>query len=234
MLKVFWAALAISFLAFVFVTLQVGVGPRPIGVIKPSLAKEPAEIGFWTYRQLRHVVFKSQIIFWGYQDEKILAEVARGFWESAKNDSIDIDLIIKMKGAAINLPVRTNEILELEKLPDLLTQVVPSSKKILVFLPSQDSSHVVKDSLVHKVEVKLNQNVMSISQLVWTPDHPANKMVKEHCEEAKSLTGFPDFEFFRCIYLNREKKIDKTKEPGKVLFIVDQFGGSDYVVLTYL
>jgi hypothetical protein len=234
MLKIFWAALAVSFAAFVFVTIQVGVGPRPIGVIKPSLAKEPAEIGFWIYRQLRHVAFKSQIIFLGFQDEKTQAEVARGFWESARNDGLAIDLVVKKKGALLSLPVRTNEFLDEKDLPALLAQVAPSAKKILVFLPSQDASHVVKDSIVHRVEVQLNQNIMSISQLEWTPDHPVNLMVQEHCEEAKSLTGFPDFNFFRCIYSIRKKKIERTKEQGKLLFVVDQFGGSDYVVLTYL
>ncbi|MEQ1877401.1 MAG: hypothetical protein ABL958_12215, partial [Bdellovibrionia bacterium] len=191
MLKVFWAAVAISFAAFVFVTIQVGVGPRPIQVIRPSAAKEPAEIGFWFYRQLRHVVFKHRVFFVGYQNEKVAAEVAKGFWESAKNDGQEIGAVIKLRGAAIDLPVQTFELLAVEDLPKLLPQVASVAKKFIVFLPSQDTSHVVKNSLVQKTEVLLNENIMSFSELEWRPDHPADKMVFDHCEDAKRLTGFP-------------------------------------------
>ncbi|MEQ1877835.1 MAG: hypothetical protein ABL958_14430, partial [Bdellovibrionia bacterium] len=87
--------------------------------------------------------------------------------------------------------------------------------------------------LVQKTEVLLNENIMSFSELEWRPDHPADKMVFEHCEDAKRLTGFPDFDFFRCIYRAKRSKLEKLKEPGKTVFLVDQFGGSDFLFLAY-
>jgi len=233
MLKFFWIAMAISFSAFVFLTLQVGVGPRPVQVIKPSPAKEPAEIGYWFYRQLRHVVFKHRVIFVGYQDEKKAAAIARGFWESARNDGQEIDTLFRLKGAAVDLPVRAIEMAESADILKLLPQTLPAAKKTIVFLPSQDTSHVVKNSLVQKTESAIDENILSISELDWRPDHPAEKMVEPNCEDAKRLTGFPDFDFFRCIYKSRREKLEKYKEPGKIVFLIDQFGGSDFLVLTY-
>jgi hypothetical protein len=237
MVKWFWAAVAICFLAFIFLTFKIGVGPRPIQVIKPSLAQSPEEIGFWTYRQLRHIVFKHQVIFLGIDgqgdqfNEQI--KVSMGFWESAKNDNQPIEIIVRPQNIKTDIPAQTIELTEPEQVLDLLTPELLNQRKALVILPSQNTSHVIKDSLVKKFEQKTNQNVMALSLLDWRPDHPVAKLAQPHCEEAKQLTGFPDFGLFHCLYLGRSRKLVAMKVPLKFGFMVDQYGQSDFVVLIY-
>lgn len=233
MVKVFWAAVLVSFSAFAFLAFEMGVSPRPIQVIKASLAGSSDEIGFWTYRQLRHIVFKHQVVFIGYQDEAKHAKVAQGFWESASKDGQKFELVLKPAVFALDLPAQTISLNEPAQTLELLPPLLKNGQKVLVVLPSADTSHVVKDSIVKKFETVADKSAMSLSILDWQPSHQAATMVQEHCEESKKLTGFPDFLFFHCIYKGRAAKLAKLKEPQKLGFMVDQYGQADFLILHY-
>ncbi|HEX4924908.1 MAG TPA: hypothetical protein VFV50_12520 [Bdellovibrionales bacterium] len=233
MVKWFWAAVLVSFTAFAFLAFQMGISPRPIQVIRASLAGSPEEIGFWTYRQLRHIVFKHQIVVFGYQDEAKHVKVAKGFWESASKDGQSFSIVVKPESLQVELPAQTISLKEPAQALELVPPLLASTGRILLLLPSADSSHVVKDSVVKRLESAANKSAMSLSLLDWRPDHQAAAMVAEHCEESKKLTGFPDFMFFHCIYKGRAAKLAKLKKPEKLGFMVDQYGQADFVIVYY-
>src|ERR1051325_1017319 len=83
--KYVWAIALISLTVVVFFLVEVGVGPRPIDLIRPSLAGDEEEIGYWTYRQVRNEIIKYKVVVWGVEQpnhEKAL----QGFWENAQAD----------------------------------------------------------------------------------------------------------------------------------------------------
>jgi hypothetical protein len=231
--KYVWAIVSISLLVFIFFLVEVGVGPRPIQIIRPSLAGDVQEVGYWTYRQVRNEIIKYNIVVWGYENSELHEKALLGFWENAIADNQKFTLFVKPAGESITLPIQTVTLADLKKAAGIIKPMLNLHSKILILLPSNESSHTVKESLVHKLEEEVNKNILTVSVLDWRPDHPGYKLVEQHCDDAKRLTGFPDFQFFRCIYERRTRKLLKLKTENKVGFMLDQYGSSDYLLLIY-
>jgi hypothetical protein len=227
------AGLIFSAAALGFMVFEVGVGLRPFQVIKASLAQDPKEIGFWTYRQLRPTVFKLKILVWGYEDQKVHIETLRGFLETAKNDSAEFNVLIKVGSIETDLPLQTITVNDIGEISQIAGPLVQAGQKIVLLLPSAQSAHSVRDAFVHRLEQKLKLDTLAISNLDWRPAHPNYELVKEHCEELVKLTAMPDFQGLRCLYETRTKKLVKLKKDQRLGFMVDQYGQYDFVLLVY-
>jgi hypothetical protein len=233
--KVFWAVIGTSLFFFVVILLQVGIGPRPIQVIKPSLLEQPEEAGMWIYRQLRHQVFKYPITVFGLDQDASHSQVTLGFLNAALKDHQNFAAVVLPEKFNFESPIPKLGFTHPSQINSLIDTYKTGSQKVLLLLPSAESSHLVTDSFLQKYTQEPHKEAFAVTLLSWRKDDPSHQMVEPKCEAAEKLTHFEDVRMFFCFYFSKMKKLDEKSEASdrkRYGIILDQFGQSNYVMMT--
>lgn len=216
---------------------KLGVRPRALSVIKPSAFLSGTELGFWMARQTRQKLFRNELVFFGYDLEAPESfKVLEGFLETSHLDGPGYDVLVSHQEQkfpnVLNVSVPKESTAE-----EVLAAAQPyliGKKRVIVVLPTPQTSKIVKSSIARKFEFQLGQKSAAISVLKQNSSDISVLREADFCESADKLS-FEKAETLRCLFLPLASKLGKEAEKSTkpVIAAVDQYGLDDYFVYLY-
>jgi hypothetical protein len=216
---------------------KLGVRPRALSVIKPSGFADAEELGFWMARQTRQKLFRNELVFFGYDLEAPESfKVLEGFLETSHADGPGYDVLVshlEQKFSNI-LNVTVPEKSTAEEVLAAAKPYLIGKKRVLVVLPTPQTSKIVKSSIARKFEFQLGQKSAAISVLRQSSSDISILREADYCANADKLS-FEKAETLRCLFLSVAFKLDKEAEKSTkpVIAAVDQYGLDDYFIYLY-
>lgn len=157
----------------VFSILRFGYTPAPVGIMKPSYFDQPEEIGVVTFRRFFSPLQEKGRLAFGIPPQPAwYGRVIVGFLKVAAAEKHPFDYVVQevempdldlseVPGISV-VKVRTNTEPPTD-LVDLLQKLQADGKRVLIYMPSVFSAHVLPRSPLHRVEKHLGANLFSIS-----------------------------------------------------------------------
>jgi hypothetical protein len=157
----------------VFSILRFGYTPAPVGIMKPSFFDQPEQIGVVTFRRFFAPLQEKGRLAIGIPPQpQWYGRVIVGFLKVAAAENHPFDVVIQevempdldlseVPGISV-VKVRTNTDPPID-LVDLLKRLEAEKKRVLVYMPSVFSAHVLTRSPLHRIEKHLGTNLFSIT-----------------------------------------------------------------------
>jgi hypothetical protein len=166
----------------VFSILKYGYVPAPVVVMKPSFFSKPEDIGAVIYRRFFSPIEERKRVFIGIPPQPAwYRSVILGFVQTAADEQHPFDVVIVeeqmpqidfSKFTTLNVMNLATNMDSISQLTGLLDQFARDGKRVLVYLPSIFTSHVLAGNLINRIEAALQTHELTISvmPLALAPD----------------------------------------------------------------
>lgn len=173
MKKLYFLGLFAIVTAGIFFILKFSYKPSLVKIMKPSFFSKPEEIGAVTFRRFYSPISEKKRVVIGIppQPEHYLAFI-RGFLEAAAAEKLPFDAVIaEREMPALNLAglppielvtIPTNTPTQAE-LIEKLGELTAAGKRVLVYLPSVFSTHVLNKNVVNRFEQQTGERLFTIT-----------------------------------------------------------------------
>lgn len=212
-----------------------GVGPKPVGIIKPSFFENAREIGAVTYRRLYDPLGRQDLVAFGVTpDVPEHKAVVEGFLATALVENRPIEVVFQEdRLPQVDVPLGTEVVkFRFENEAALAEQIrarTQAGKRVLIYTTNIFSSHLVKGNPIHRLEQYWGKPVYAISTVgiavrrgqQFTPDPPC--VGSERDGQGTAGLGCAAVLKGRTLY---RKKLD----PTRLIALMDQRGISDFLL----
>lgn len=240
MFRLYIPALLLVMTVGVFSILKFGYKPAPVGIMKPSFFDSPEEIGHVVFRRFyAPLEVKGRIAFGIPPQPEWYGKVLLGFLKGAAAEKHPFDVIVQeiempdldlssLSGIQV-VKVRTNVDPPTDLLA-LLAKLEEDHKRVLIYVPSIFSAHVLPASPLHRIEKFIRTNLFSISvgPLALHPNQ--EYLVQPPCVGTERDTmGTSDY---GCVILQAGRMHYRKKVPqDRWVAIMNEPKPEDYVLM---
>ncbi|MES2963298.1 MAG: hypothetical protein V4760_05365, partial [Bdellovibrionota bacterium] len=205
----------------VFSIFRFGYKPAPTGIMKPSFFDSPEEIGHTVFRRFyAPLEVKNRLAIGIPPQPEWYRQVVVGFLKGAAAEKRPFDVVvqeIEMPDLDLSsLPeigvvkIRTNTNPPTD-LIDLLAKLEQDRKRVLVYMPSVFTAHVLAASPLHRIEEYLKTNLFSISVAPVALRSDQEYLVQPACVGTeRDLMGTSDY---GCVILRAGRMHYRKKVP---------------------
>lgn len=234
----------VGIVSFLLITtaliIKFGVGPKPVGIIKPSFFEHPREIGAVTYRRLYDPLGRQELVAMGVSPEVVEHRaVIEGFLATAQAEKRPIEVVFEEERLApLEVPAGTevvkfnfgqNEAL----LAEQIRAYTKNGKRVLLYSANILTSHLVKGNPIHRLGQAWGKPVYSISMMgiglrreqEFKPDPPC--VGSERDGQGTANLGCAALLKGRTLF---RKKLDTTR----LIALMDQRGLVDFLLFVSL
>ncbi len=229
------AGIVFFLLASSALVIMFGVGPRPVGFIKPSFFDHPREIGAVAYRRLYDPLGRQDLVAFGVTPG--VAEhrdVVAGFLATALAEKRPIEVVFQEdRLPALDAPSGTEVVpfrFEDEAaLAERVRAYTRGGKRVLIYTTNVFTSHLVKGNPIHRLERHWGKPIYAISTVgiavrreqEFKPDPPC--VASERDGQGTADLGCAAVLKGRTLF---RKKLD----PARLIALMDQRGVSDFLL----
>jgi hypothetical protein len=169
--RLYIPALMLILTAGMLFVLKFGYTPVPPMVMTPSFFDQPAEIGAIVFRRFYAEIGERKVVVLGTPIEPAFhRDIVAGFLASAKSDGVPFDVLIAEEqmpdivkpDGLVEKRVPTNSPTQSE-LIDALHEAQAKGQRVLVYMPSVFSTHVLKGNPVARLEKSVGMKFLSIT-----------------------------------------------------------------------
>jgi hypothetical protein len=214
---------------------KIGVRPRSLPIIKPSGFASPTELGFWSARQTRQKLFRNNLVFFGLDPrDHESASILNGFVNEFQKVGPAFQVLISEKPMSIagveNIVITGSP----EKLSEAINQQLNKSLRVLVVSETPDTSKLLKNSLVRKMEFEFGQRLAAFSVVSQKGGDLSSLKNSGLCDQYEKLS-LESAETLNCFFNGVLGKLEKqfTSDDKKLAGGLDQFGLDDYLIYVY-
>lgn len=224
----------------VFSIFRFGYKPAPTGIMKPSFFDSPEEIGHVVFRRFYAALeTKNRLAIGIPAQPEWYGKVIVGFLKGAALEKHPFDVVIQeVEMPDLNLSevpgievvkVRTNTVPPIDLL-EALAKYENEKKRVLIYMPSVFTAHVLSASPLHRIEQHIRTNVFSISvgPLALKPDQ--EYLVQPACVGSeRDMMGTSDY---GCVILRAGRMHYRKKVPqDRWVAIMNSPKPEDYVLM---
>jgi hypothetical protein len=233
---IYWAFLAVLFVIGVGVSVYFGIQPRPVPKIKPSQTETPERLGEAIAQRLWAEIKDTPLIFLGVDPDRADdMRVWLGFLESLE-PAMKYSTVLMEPRLTYKDMVPKSENIDINQqyngFVEWLKIAMEHNRRVAVIVPTLYSSQAIPENPVNRLKKEMANPAFFISLSIVEPT-----LEKE--EESKAaypcVTGGGDTRglgSFGCLIQGKSRSLYLKKfESGKYLGLMDQIGGTDYLVL---
>jgi hypothetical protein len=234
-----WFGAAILISTVVYATIRYGLRPKPIPVMNATAFQQAEEIGAVIYKRLRQEVRAEQALVLGSDpDLKDYPEIWTGFLKAAVADNVKIEAFFERESLSLPwvmdgwpvVPFAPAKIASGELFNNVKARVGPGHL-VVIHGPTDDVSHLTRDSLSRGLDAALQHPVLSISSVRLNLKPEEDEALQLRCVSA--LPGDPaarlDCAQARVSKILRKKKL----EESPLWAVVERDGLKEYLVFVY-
>lgn len=172
MKKIYVVGIALILMVSLGLVLRFGIGPKPVGIIKPSFFDHPREIGAVTYRRLYDPLGRQNLVVFGVSpDVPEHRAVVEGFLLTAAAEHRPIEVIfqeeeltpIEVPPGAEVISFRFNE--GEAALAERVRAYTDAGKRVLLYSANVLTSHLIKGTTIHRFEKYWGKPAYTISMV---------------------------------------------------------------------
>ncbi|MCM2282286.1 MAG: hypothetical protein NDI61_10625 [Bdellovibrionaceae bacterium] len=236
MKKIYLVGIVFILLVGIALVLRFGVGPRPIGMIKPSFFDHPQEIGAVTYRRLYDPLGRQNLVAVGVSpDIPEHRAVVEGFLLTAAAEKRPIEVVFQEEQLPpIAVPPGTQVVTfrfndREDVIAERIREFTSAGKRVLLYSANILTSHLVKGNTIHRFEQAWGQPVYSISMVGISVrrDHQVKLdppcVGSERDGQGTASLGCAAMAKGRTLF---RKKLDNSR----LIALMDQHGVADFVL----
>lgn len=234
-----WIIVAILVSTGVYFTIRYGLRPKPIPVMNPTSFERLDQIGIVTYKRLRQNIRSERVVVLGLSAEVAKSsEVWMGLLEAAAAEKERV-VVFPVSGQ-IQVPAVPNvEVIryseEAHKSGDLVQLAhnrMKGGQLVVVIGPTEEVSHLVKNSVTQQLERVVGHPVLSISTLRFAVSEEASTELEPHCLEPTAEKDV--VRRLSCAASRVSRKYMKKKlAPDKIWAVTERHGLKEYLVFIH-
>jgi hypothetical protein len=210
--------------AGIFATLRFGYEPAPVPIMSVSTFANPEEIGVTVFRRFFSPVTQYKIVVFGLPTQpEWHRQILRGFLQAAADYKIPFDVLIaeadmpqldisglppiEVQAIATNTPTQAEFV-------DKIQALKKAGKRVLVYLPSVYSSHLLARNPIDRYEKSTGEHLFSITSEPLSLNSAQEKLVDPPCmgserdSSGTALLGCAVMKASRGIYRKNLKPVD--------------------------
>lgn len=237
MKRIVWIVIAVVSSVGVYFTIRYGLRPKPIPILNPTHFENPEQIGAVIYRRLRQNLRSERLLVIGSKkDLAQSAEIWNGFLKTAMADKMKIDQFYQWPNLALPTSASQLQTVYLQEADlaneDLLKNIHQSIQRgsvVIVHVPTEEATHLVKGSLTRKLEQLPNIPVFSISIVPWSINAEGTKALAEECTQPDSPDRL-DLQLQCAVYRLSRKFLRKKLDPSKSWAAAERHGLKEYLL----
>ncbi len=237
MLRWVWVFVAVVLSSGIYFSIRYGLRPKPIPMMKPTVFADYEEMGSMLFKRLSQPIRSEKIIVLGY--EPTLSEanlIWQGLLKAARSHRVQINKIYYL--GSENLPGYFQSLkvedLDLSQIESIKEQLIRAKRRngINVFIvPTDQATHLRKDSLTKKLESSALGPVLSLSQLPLILDSEEQEKVSSSCTELDpdDFRAKLDCTSFKFAKSQARRKLDPSKTYGAL----ERHGLKEYLIFVH-
>lgn len=235
--KWFWVLLAIVISSGIYLSIRYGLRPKPIPLMKPNHFSSLEELGVVSSRRLFQQIRSEKVLVLGH-DPRLSDSlmVWQGLLKGAIDSKVKIRKIYYLGIEELPSYFRAfrTEAVDLSRLAEIQKELIQSRRRhgLVVFLmPTDQTSHLRKDSVTKKLEASVLGPIFSLSQRRLILDPRELEEASSACTELDS----DDFESrLKCIEFKYAKSQSRKKlDEDKLLGAIERYGLKEYLLLIH-
>lgn len=236
--KWFWVLLAVVVSSGIYFSIRYGLRPKPIPLMKPNHFSTLEELGVVSSRRLFQQIRSEKVLVLGHDPRLSNSlEVWQGLIKGAVDSKVKIRKIYYLGIEELPAFYRTfqTEAVDLSRLGEIQKELIQSRRRggLVVFLmPTNQASHLRKDSITKKLEASVLGPIFSLSQRKLILDQQELEEASSSCTDLDA----DDFESrLQCIEFKYAKSQSRKKLDGnKILGAIERYGLKEYLLLVHL
>lgn len=207
-----WVILAVCASTAVYFTIRYGLRSKPIPVMNPTNFESAQKIGAVTYRRLRQNIRSERVVILGSSIEADAA-VWEGLIAEARADGEQIFEIRDGNPAEVRARIKAKQI-------------------VFVYGPTEEISHLVKDSLSKRLEKVVGHPVLAISALPFGVRSDDYDSLQTQCLDATDSN--PHRARLDCAPQRVARKyLRKRLDPDKIWAVMERHGLKEYLLFIH-
>jgi hypothetical protein len=231
----YWVFLGILVIAGITVSLYFGIQPKPVPKIKPSQVDSPEVLGEAIGKRLWLEMKDTPLIFLGVDPEKPdHMKVWKGLFESLDKNleyAVVVDPNLRHK-VIVNSQTELDMNTGYAEFVEWLKAAMEHNQRVAIVVPTIYSSQAIPDNPINRLKKEMaNPSVMMTLSIV----EPTLSREEESRASYPCVTGSGDVHgigSFGCMIQGKSRSLYLKKfESGRYLGLMDQIGGTDYLVL---
>jgi hypothetical protein len=228
MKNLYWLGALLVIVGGVYFSIQYGVKPKAVAVVKPSNFEKGERVGEIIYRQLFPLMEKYRIVALGQNNLALANEIVEGLTTEAKyGPGFQRIVSIEETITSSSIPVTIVKRATAEVLAELTKD---KTERILLIGLSGDTPHFHSENMISAIEATLGEKILSFSMTPFDFNiAPRGEMEEECRSQSKTYSQFSHLSCLsvkKTLWMRRDKKVDRTKPA----VIIERQAEDDFVI----
>jgi hypothetical protein len=238
--KLYFSAMGLIFGVAVFFLLRYGVGPRPIGIMKPTEFERGEQIGAVVYRRLRQDFRNESRVVLGVQPAtESHLDMISGFLRTAAAEGGAYDVLIldpRLPGPRGIPPLQVMSFdlnKDAEQIANVLKVYHRENKRVVLVTANHFSTHLIKENPIHRLETILQKPILAISLTQLALRRDEERKLEPPCVGgAHNVQGTAPL---GCAILRQSQRLYRKNLTPKaeILATMEQHGLTDYLLFIH-
>jgi hypothetical protein len=236
--KWFWILISVVISSSVYFSIRYGLRPKPISLMSPDHFASLEELGVVTFRRLYQPIRSEKIIVLGYDQQLPDAVLEwQGLIKAVVESKVRIHKVYFWEG--LNLPPYFEHFethaFTAQELPEIKKELISSRRKngLIVFLaPTEEATHLRKDSVTKRLEASVMGPVFSLSQMPLVMEPERLEKLSPSCTDldVEDYAHRLECVTFKYARSQSRRKMDLSKIQGAI----ERYGLKEYLTFIHV